>query len=148
PVRTLELSGFAPVRTSESALLVPEELGLEQTLRDRGAVDLDERTATARRGGMDGSGHQVFADAAFTPDQDRRIRIGDTLDDGPDGAHLGASVEERMGARGLHDRSGEGQRRSGSSRVSRTKGPDPRTVPRRLHHPRTSACCYTADGHH
>src|SRR5207245_9929968 len=57
PVRTLELSGFAPVRASESALLVPEELGLERTLRDRGAVDVDERTATARRGGVRGAAH-------------------------------------------------------------------------------------------
>ena len=52
---------------------------------------------------MDGFGHQVFADAAFTPDQDGGIRIRDTRDDCPDGAHLGASVEERMVARGRHD---------------------------------------------
>jgi len=87
--RTLELAGLAPVCAGEGALLMPEELGLEQALRDRGAVNLDEWTTTARRDGMDGSGHQVFADAAFTPDQDRRIRIGDTRDDRPDGAHLG-----------------------------------------------------------
>jgi hypothetical protein len=53
PVRRLELPVLTPVRTGEGAPLVPEELGLEQPQRDRGAVDLDERTTTARRRGMD-----------------------------------------------------------------------------------------------
>ena len=102
PVRRLELSVLPPVGTGEGAPLVPEELGLEQAQRDRSAVDLDERTTTARRGGMDGSGHQILPDTAFTTDQDRRIRIGDILDDGHDGAHLGAAVEERAVVGGLH----------------------------------------------
>ena len=50
---------------------------------------------------MHGSSHQVLADAAFTADQDRRICIGDTLDDRPDGAHLRASVDERTVACGI-----------------------------------------------
>ena len=58
--RTLELAGLAPVCAGEGALLMPEELGLEQALRDRGAVNLDEWTTTARRDGMDGSGHQAL----------------------------------------------------------------------------------------
>src|SRR5205809_5492920 len=47
-VRVLELPGLSPVRTGEGALLVAEELGLEQPRRDRGTVDLDERTLATR----------------------------------------------------------------------------------------------------
>ena len=129
-VRVLELPVLAPVRAGEGAPLVPEELGLEQTQRDRGAVDLDERTTTARRGGMDGAGHQVFPDAAFTTEQDGSIRIRDALDYDPDGAHLGASVGKRMGARVRNEGRGEGQRRRGLLRFSRTKGTDPPPVPK------------------
>jgi hypothetical protein len=51
PVRVLELPVLAPVRAGKGAPLVPEELGLEQTQRDRGAVDLDERTTIERTPG-------------------------------------------------------------------------------------------------
>jgi hypothetical protein len=85
----------------EGALFVAEELGLEELRRNRRAVDLDERTMTARRSGMNGSGHQILADATFTTDQDRRVRVGDTLDDRPDGAHLRAFVKERTVAGGI-----------------------------------------------
>jgi hypothetical protein len=44
---------------------------------------------------MYGAGDEILADAALAPDQDRRVRVGDILDDRPDGAHLRASVKER-----------------------------------------------------
>ena len=82
------------MRAGEGPLLMPEELGLEQTRRDRSTVDLDERATVTCRSGVDGPGNQVLTYAAFPTDQDCRIRIGDVLDDRPDCPHLRASVEE------------------------------------------------------
>ena len=87
-VRTLELARLPPVRARERPLLVAEELRLEKTGRDRGAVDLDERTVTPRRAGVYGSGHEVLPDAAFATDQHRCIRVRDVFDHRPDGSHL------------------------------------------------------------
>ena len=44
-VRELEASGLARDRARERAALVAEELALDELLRDRGAIDLDERLA-------------------------------------------------------------------------------------------------------
>ena len=93
-VRILELPRLPPVRAGERALLVTEELGLEQPRWDRGTVDLDEGTVVASRRGMQGAGDEVLPDAAFAADQDRRIRVGDAFDDGADRPHLRASVEQ------------------------------------------------------
>src|SRR3989441_941110 len=95
PLRVLEWPGLAPVRPGEGALLVAEELGLEQLRRDRRTVDLDERTVAPGRLRMDGPGNEVLAHAALPADQDHRIRVRDVLDDGQDGPHLRASVQQR-----------------------------------------------------
>src|SRR2546426_2269393 len=42
-VGVLELTESTSVGAGEGALLVTEQLGFEQAVRDRGAVDLDER---------------------------------------------------------------------------------------------------------
>ena len=47
-VRRLELADLVAICAGEAALDVPEQLGLEQRLGQPGAVDRDERTATAR----------------------------------------------------------------------------------------------------
>src|SRR5207249_5742726 len=78
-VRILELPRLQPVRAGEGALLVAEQLRLEQPRRDRGAIDLDERTAAACRSRMDDPADEVLSDAAFPTHQDRRIRVGDVL---------------------------------------------------------------------
>src|SRR2546425_3275706 len=93
-VGILELPQLPPVRAGEGPLLVAEKLGLEQPWRDRGTVDLDERTAGACRSSVDRPGDEVITHAALPTDQDRRIRVGDILDDRPDCPHLRASVEE------------------------------------------------------
>jgi hypothetical protein len=95
PLGVLELAGLPAVRPGEGALLVAEELGLEQAVRNRGAIDLDERPVAASRVRMDGAGDEVFPDAALAPDQDCRVRVRDVLDDRPDGLHLRASVHQR-----------------------------------------------------
>src|SRR4030095_1965603 len=100
-VSVLELSGLAPVRAGERALLMAKELGLEQPMRNGRAVDRDERPSAPRRRRMQGAGDDIRADATLGSEQDRRVRVGDTLDDRPDGAHLRASIEEWAVAGGI-----------------------------------------------
>src|SRR6202012_3314360 len=61
----------------ERALVVAEQLALEQLGRDRRAVDRDERPAGALAGGVDRARHQLLAGAALAGDQDRRQRRRD-----------------------------------------------------------------------
>src|SRR5262249_25886773 len=93
-VRVLELPGLTSMGAREGALLVAEELGLEQPLRDRGAVDLDEGPVAAHRCRMDGACDEVLADAAFPANEDGRVRVGDALDYGADGPHPGMAIEK------------------------------------------------------
>ena len=94
-VRVLELPQPAPVGTGEGAPLVAEQLGFEEARRERRAVDLDERSLAAGRPGMDGPGDEVLPRSRFPAEQDRRIRIGDALDDRADGLHRRAFFEDR-----------------------------------------------------
>src|SRR5882724_11312819 len=96
-IRVLELAWFAPMRARECTLLVAEELGLEQPLRNRGTVDLDEGPVAPDRSRVDGAGDEVLAHAALASDQHRRIGIGDALDDGADCPHPGVAIKERRG---------------------------------------------------
>ena len=71
-------------RTGEGALDVPEEVALEQIGGHRSRVDSDERAVGSSRMVMDGLGHELFARAALTQDQDvafRRRRQLDQLED-------------------------------------------------------------------
>src|SRR4029450_6565243 len=78
------------------ALLVAEELGFEQSGRDRRTVDLDERAAASSRLGVDGPGDQILSPPALAPDQDHRVGVRDVLDNHPDGPHFRASVHQRF----------------------------------------------------
>ncbi len=69
----LELADAAGDRAGEGALLVAEQLGFEQVLRDRGAVDRDEGGARAVRAPMHIARDHLLAGAGFAGDQDRRI---------------------------------------------------------------------------
>ena len=82
------------MRAGERPFLMTEEFGFEQLGRNRGAVDLHERTGTAPRRGMDGPCDKVLPHAAFAPDQDRCIGVCDVLDNCPDRPHPRASVEQ------------------------------------------------------
>src|SRR5437899_516328 len=78
-VRVLELARLATMRAREGALLVAEELGLEQPLGNGGAVDLDEGPLAARGGHMDGAGDAVLAPTALTSDPDGQCRRGQAI---------------------------------------------------------------------
>ena len=79
-VRLLELADLLFGGASERALLVAEELGLDQLLRDRGAVDLHEPLAAAQAVAMNGAGDELLADAALAEQQHRGIGRRGALD--------------------------------------------------------------------
>src|SRR2546430_14898109 len=64
---------FRSRRAGERSLLVAEELRLDQLLGNRRAVHLHEALAAAQAVAMNGPRDQLFADAAFTGDQYRRV---------------------------------------------------------------------------
>ena len=80
-VRLLELADPRRRGAGERALLVAEQLALEELRGQRRAVDLDERPVLARRPLVDGAGHQLLADAALAADEHRDVAVGHLLDD-------------------------------------------------------------------
>ena len=67
-------------RAREGPALVTEQLGLQQGLGDRRAVDRDEATLAARAGGVDGPRHDLLAGAAFAVEDDARVGRRHPLD--------------------------------------------------------------------
>ncbi len=81
-VRQLESPLLLLVGSGEGSWFVPEQLRFDEALRQRGAVDLDERLARSRRVVVDRVGNQLFAGPRFPPDQNggvRGRRLGDLL---------------------------------------------------------------------
>ena len=79
-----KLSRLALMRTGERALLVAEQLRLDQRVGDRAAVHGDERLLAPAAQMMDRPGHELLARAGFALDEDRERRVGhlfDLLDD-------------------------------------------------------------------
>ena len=71
-VGDLEESGLGLARVGERAALEAEQLGLDQGLRDGGAVDVHERRAGAAARPVDGRGQQPLAGSGLAENQDRR----------------------------------------------------------------------------
>src|SRR5581483_2902024 len=63
--RELDLSRFGLLRTRKGATLVAKQLGCEELLGQRGAVDRDERTAFSSRRAMDEARDDLFAGTGF-----------------------------------------------------------------------------------
>src|SRR5262245_95646 len=70
----LEAAELALVRTGEGALLVTEELALEQGLGQRGARQLDERSIMAPAERVNGGHHQLLAGPGLALHEDAGIR--------------------------------------------------------------------------
>ena len=68
-VGLLELADLPIGGAGERALLVAEQLRLDQLVGDRRAVDLHERAVAAQALAVDRARHQLLADAALAPDQ-------------------------------------------------------------------------------
>src|SRR5688572_20348511 len=92
-IRQLEAPFAAVGRAGERALLVPEDLALEQRLRNRRAVDRHERLLGARAQLVDRLGDELLAGARLAPDQHRRRRRGGLLDDLVDLAHARTAAD-------------------------------------------------------
>src|SRR5207237_2045369 len=89
----LELAFPRPDRAGEGALLVPEELALDQLPREGGAVPLDERLGAPGAVVVERIGHELLARAARPPDEDRQVGVG----------HLADHVEHALHGRALAD---------------------------------------------
>src|SRR4030095_7711140 len=61
-------------RSGKSALLMAEQLTLQEPRRNRRAVELDEGTAGPGTDGMDGSRNELFSRARLAQNQHRRFR--------------------------------------------------------------------------
>ena len=72
-MREFEAPGLACYGPGERALLVAEQLGFEQILRDSHTVDRDKRTAGPRAERVEPASEELFPGAAFSLEQDRRI---------------------------------------------------------------------------
>ena len=82
------------VAPGERALLVPEELALDEVRRDRGRVEAHERLGAPRAAGVDGARDQLLARARLSEDQDARIRRGDLVDLAKDVPQAGTLAED------------------------------------------------------
>jgi hypothetical protein len=72
-LRQLEPPLLARLRARERALLVPEELRLDQRVRQRRAADLEKRLLGARGAVMDGVGDELLARPRFAADGHRGV---------------------------------------------------------------------------
>src|SRR5262245_10660159 len=78
-MRGLHETSLGPYRSGERALLVSEELGLEEVLGQRGTVHRDERLACAPAVGVDGPGDELLAGAGLAEDEDVGLGAGRLL---------------------------------------------------------------------
>src|SRR4029453_15109370 len=76
----LEEPAPAPLGAGEGALLEAEELGLEQVVGQRAAVDRDEAPRGARALLVDRARDELLAGASLALDQHRRARRRDARD--------------------------------------------------------------------
>ncbi len=90
-VGLLEAADPALVGAGERALLVTEELALEERLGERGAVERDERLLRARPELVDRARELALARAALARDEHGRARRGDLPSDAINLLHRGRS---------------------------------------------------------
>ena len=99
-VGELDQPRLGPDRAGERALLVTEQLGLEDLARERAAVNRYERPRGSRRVFVDRPGDELLAGAALAQDQYRRIGGGHAIDDPQHLVHPGALGQETAEGRG------------------------------------------------
>jgi len=79
-VGELEFPAFLGRGPREGALLVAEQLALDEFLGDGRAVDLDEGPLGPLALVVDRAGHELLSRAVFTHDEDPGVRRGDDAD--------------------------------------------------------------------
>src|SRR5207247_10793736 len=90
----LEAAELALIGSGERALLVAEQLGLDQRVRERGRIDGHERLVTARALPMNGAGDQLLAGAALAGDDDGGGRPRHLRDETVELLHLGVLADQ------------------------------------------------------
>ena len=98
-VGLLELADPAAVGAGEGALLVAEELALQEGLGDGGAVDGQEGGLAAEAVLIDGPGDQFLAGPALAGDQDGHVLAGGAADGLVDRLHGGRPAHDPVGGR-------------------------------------------------
>ena len=92
----LELADPLAVGPGERALLVAEQLALQQRLGDGGAVDRQERPGGPAAVLVDGAGDQLLAGAALAEDQHGDVLRGDPADRLVDLLHRRRAADEHV----------------------------------------------------
>ena len=90
-----EAAGAALQRAGERAFFVAEDFAFDQRLRNRGAVDGDERLRLARAERVNGARDQFLAGAALAGDQDGGGAGRDHLDQAKDFLHALGGADQR-----------------------------------------------------
>ncbi len=98
--RLLELADAAGDRAGEGALLVAEQLGFEQVLRDRRAVDRDERRRARGSSGVDVAREHLLAGAGLAGDQHRGVARRDLLGELDHVRHRLVAIDQLAGVVG------------------------------------------------
>ncbi len=135
-VRLLERALVRADRAGERALLVAEQLALDELLADRRAVHRDERALGARAAGVDGAGDQLLAGARLAENRHRRGRGRHALDELDEHPHRRSMAHQtlpgrrrRPGASGSRARAGRRSRPTRSWVWSGTSASKSRTGP-------------------
>ena len=97
-VRQLEAALALRERAGEGALLVAEQLALDDRLGQRREVDLDEGLRGAAAVVVDRRGDELLADAALAADQHRGVALGDLGDQVVDRLHRLGVADDVRGA--------------------------------------------------
>ena len=98
-----EVPDAIAVRSRERPLLVTEQLGLEQVLRDRAAVDRGERLVHPRPGVVNDPRDGALARARLAFEHDRLIDVSEVPGQFEDVEHCGGGGDEGVPAPGRHD---------------------------------------------
>src|SRR6266478_5202255 len=104
PVRLHEEPPARRVRVGEGAARVPEELALEQRLRERDAVDGDEGTGLPPSPLVEGARDELLSGPRLAGDQHGRAGVRDAVEELVHPPHRGAGPEQRAEAAGFLDR--------------------------------------------
>src|SRR5262245_18073476 len=75
---------------------MPEQLGLQQRIRDGGAIDFDERHLTLCASIVHGTCNQLFAGSGFADDENGALRSCDAVDSVDDGRHRRTVSDDSM----------------------------------------------------
>src|SRR5690606_33971321 len=115
-VGLLEPAGLGAGGAGEGALLVAEQLGLDQRFGEGAAVDRHEGTVAALAETVDVPCHQLLAGPGLADDQEGRLARRNLLEVGKRGRRRRA----REDLRGGEDRGGEGRRGGEGEQVQGT----------------------------